>query len=83
MPRWASRIDLENSTIRLERLQDITPDDCRAEGHPMQTGAHITQEAHDDAAKDWYRDLWESINGNGSWAANPWVWVIEFKRIKP
>lgn len=72
-PRGLSRIDLEITGVRVERLQEITEGDIIAEGCPREilygTG--------------WYRDLWEQINGAGSWAANPWVWVIEFRRIKP
>jgi hypothetical protein len=73
MPRSASRITLEITDIKVERLQDITRGDCMAEGCPfpnIQHGANpIT----------WYRDLWNSINGAGSWLSNPYVWVLEFK----
>ncbi|MDO9596701.1 MAG: hypothetical protein Q7J47_03175 [Azoarcus sp.] len=68
MPRAASRILLEITAIRVERLQDISHADAMAEGV-----------AWDDAVHD-YSTLWEQINGRGSWAANPWVWVIEFRR---
>jgi len=81
MHRWRSRLTLEIEAIRVERLNDISADDCRAEGHPQ--WGNWSQEVHDDAAHDWYMDLWQSINGLGSWDANPWVWVITFKRIKP
>lgn len=72
MPRKASRIDLEITGIRVERLHDISEEDCRAEG------IIIT-----DALTLWraYQSLWESINGKSSWGLNPWVWVIEFRRI--
>jgi hypothetical protein len=75
MPRWASRIDLEVTGVRVERLQDIGESDCYAEGirHADVWG--------DGTAVGFYRTLWEQINGAGSWAANPWVWVIEFRRI--
>lgn len=70
MPRWTSRINLEITGVRVERLQDISEGDVIQEGCPNEilygTG--------------WYRDLWESINGPGSWDANHWVWVIEFQR---
>lgn len=73
MPRWASRIDLEITDIRVERLQDITEEDAMAEG------------AYKSPAAGNYRmgfgEIWESINGSGSWTKNPWVWVIEFKRV--
>ena len=80
MPRALSRITLEITEIRIERLNDISADDCRAEGHPK-SDRPFTKEAHDDAARDWYMDLWESINGPGSWAKNPLVWIIVFRRI--
>ena len=69
MPRWASRILLEVTNIRVERLNDISADDAMAEGM-----------AWDDSVYDYSR-LWEKLNGAGSWAANPWVWVVEFKRV--
>ena len=77
MPRWASRIDLEVIGVRVERLQDISEADAMAGGI---TGKDLFR-AH-GYAPDAYRKLWESINGAGSWDANPWVWVVEFKRIR-
>ena len=83
MPRWASRITLEITGIRVERLQDISESDALAEGSYQWWG-----ELDDDAAskinghRNAYRALWESINSHGSWAANPWVWVVEFRRIE-
>jgi hypothetical protein len=79
MPRWASRITLEVTGVRVERLNDITPAECVCEGYYSPPGTRYAQE--ELKALDWYRDLWESINGPGSWESNPWVWVIEFKRI--
>lgn len=73
MPRWASRITLEITDIRVERLQDITRGDCMAEGCPFPNLAKETNPVK------WYKELWESINGKDSWQTNPWVWVIEFK----
>lgn len=75
MPRWASRITLEIVSVRVERLQDISNEDAVAEG--IGTPLDIRY-----AALDEFKPLWESINGAGSWAANPWVWVIEFKRLE-
>lgn len=69
MPRWASRITLQITAVRVERLQDISEEDAIAEGVEF-------------GAKESYRTLWDSINGAGAWDANPWVWVIEFKRVK-
>lgn len=86
MPRWASRITLEITDVRIERLQDISEEDCIAEGinNIMAANAvgkdpvsHILL----PAAVHGYAYLWESINGPGSWNANPWVWVIEFERV--
>lgn len=79
MPRWASRITLEITGVRVERLQDISEADAQAEGCPEAIrGLAFT----DSAARDWYADIWESINGPGSWDANPRVWVIEFKVLE-
>jgi hypothetical protein len=79
MPRWASRLTLEITGVRVERLQDISEADAIAEGWPKQIdpGAHT---GGNGGPFDWYRALWESINGPGSWDANPWVWVVSFKR---
>jgi hypothetical protein len=74
MPRWASRITLEVTGVRVERLQDISEADARAEGISR-------ADCPDWHATTDYRALWESIHGPGSWAANPWVWVVEFKRV--
>jgi hypothetical protein len=74
MPRWASRITLEVTEVRVERLQDISRGDAMDEGCPF------PNMAQGDDPRKWYAELWESINGPGSWDANPWVWVVEFKR---
>ena len=76
MPRAASRITLEITEVRVERLQDISRGDAMVEGCPFPNMA-----AYNDPRK-WYADLWESISGPGSWDANPWVWAIEFKRLE-
>lgn len=76
MPRWASRISLEITGVRVERLNDISASDCVAEG----CGAE--EFWPESNARAQYERLWESINGPGSWAANPWVWVVEFKRVE-
>lgn len=77
MPRWASRLTLEIVEVRVERLQDISEEDAKAEGcRPDNMDTH-------GGARDVFIELWESINGPGSWDANPWVWVIEFERITP
>ena len=81
MPRRFSRILLEIVDIRVERLQDISEADAMAEGWVRRPEVSADPQVHADAARDWYSDLWEQINGAGSWAVNPWVWVVEFKRV--
>lgn len=87
MPRWASRITLEVTGVRVERLQDISFEDCKSEG-AWGPDESIVEKVAQHFGIDFlaanpylaYRMLWESINGAGSWEANPWVWVVEFKR---
>lgn len=79
MPRWASRITLEVTGVRVERLQDISVADAMAEG-VVETNANLRGL---EPCMEWryaYEDLWNQINGPGAWAANPWVWVVEFRR---
>ena len=88
MPRWASRITLEVESVRVERLQDISEADAKAEGLSCEFGideVYCTQcSGHERLClQNRFRTLWESINGAGSWEANPWVWVVTFKRINP
>jgi len=88
MPRWASRILLEITDVRVERLNDISEEDARAEGivdggclncgEPEPCGC-VNPEPD---ATDAFAYLWQSIYGQENWNANPWVWVIEFKRIE-
>ncbi|MCG7598366.1 hypothetical protein MHM84_01035 [Halomonas sp. McH1-25] len=81
MPRWASRITLEIVSVRVERLQEISEADAKAEGvHGEQEAADAGLSWHDKPRRA-FRFLWQSINGADSWDANPWVWVVEFKRI--
>ena len=76
MPRWASRITLDVTGVRVERLQDIRNKDAEAEGvEPWSSNA-----LDFDQYQNSFQHLWESINGPESWEANPWVWVVEFKR---
>jgi hypothetical protein len=85
MPRWASRILLEIVSVRVERLQDIGDVDSHAEGVTIEDrhmGGYCAGEFLPPSVRA-YRELWEQINGAGSWAANPWVWVVEFKRVTP
>lgn len=81
MPRWASRITLEITGIRVERLQDITEEDAKAEGVDLNGPIGNISEYLKWPYAYHFANLWESINGLESWDANPWVWVIEFKRI--
>jgi hypothetical protein len=88
MPKEASRIKLEITNIRVERVQDISEDDAIAEGIQTlcdpkisKTGSGERFYNENDYPTDHYESLWESINGKGSWDLNPWVWVISFRRI--
>lgn len=92
MPRWASRILLEITEVRVERLNEISEADCWAEGIE-QVMHDFTDESQVDMAyrlglciedaKPLYAQLWESINGVRSWDANPWVWCVSFRVVKP
>jgi hypothetical protein len=77
MPRWASRITLEVTGVRAERLQDISEDDAKAEGvEPLarQIGTDY---------RGAFQNLWDSINKDRTpWDSNPWVWVVEFRRVE-
>ena len=79
MPRWASRILLEVVSVRVERLQDIGVEEIEAEG-VVTSDADIMRHGCRARVIDFSR-LWDSINGAGAWSANPWVWVVEFKRV--
>lgn len=80
MFRWASRLTLKITDIRVERVQDISGDDCIAEGiEPNSTGDALEELAFNRAD---YQELWIKINGKESWDQNPWVWVITFEVIK-
>jgi len=85
MPRWASRLTLEITGVRVERLQSISKADAIAEGITYSNdfeGFH-TEECrhyHGTDPRISYEKLWASINGPGSWDANPWVWAVEFRR---
>lgn len=90
MPRWASRITLEITAVRVERLNDISEEDAEAEGIDMEA-LYDSQDCYDCIADHnmtgrptvtgAFKYLWESIYGVDSWNANPWVWVIEFRRV--
>ncbi|HFE4607969.1 TPA: hypothetical protein ACF26F_003972 [Klebsiella quasipneumoniae subsp. similipneumoniae] len=88
MPCWASRILLEITDVRVERLNAISEEDARAEGiidggclncgEPEPCGCANPEPDATDA----FAYLWQSIYGQENWNANPWVWVIEFKRVE-
>ena len=76
MPRWASRILLEITEVRVQRLQEISEEDARAEGVTLQKNPEST-------FRSGFRSIWCDINGPKSWNANPWCWVLSFRRINP
>lgn len=93
MPRWASRLTLEVTGVRVERLCAISEFDAIAEGvEPMTVSLgrwrdymperEAPAQTH-SSARESFLSLWESINGTESLARNPWVWVVEFRRVKP
>ena len=82
MPRWASRILLEVTDVRVERLQDITEEQALAEGIKKHSdgGYHVEDGKHySDSPVESFACLWSSVGGD--WDANPWVWCVSFKRI--
>ncbi|EAA7245970.1 hypothetical protein FNH63_22785 [Salmonella enterica subsp. salamae] len=79
MPRWASRLTLEITGVRVERLNAISEEDAQAEGVQPACYEITPPEA---AYRVSFGEVWRSIYGEESWAANPWVWVIEFKRVE-
>ncbi|MGK2387420.1 hypothetical protein ACSJHS_20690 [Klebsiella pneumoniae] len=86
MPRWASRILLEITDVRVEQLNAISQEDAQAEGMEL-TGWRPTYSDPDSGGEvmtpyDNFAELWSSIYGDESWKANPWVWVISFKRVE-
>lgn len=85
MCQWMSRIMLQTAGLRIERLNGISDADLKAEGIDQ-----VREEwsRHPDFCetltdRELFETLWESINGKGSWDANPWVWVVEFRRLGP
>lgn len=88
MPRWASRITLEITEVRVERLNDISEEDARSEG--IIDGGCLTCGEPEPCgcsnpcpdATDAFAYLWQSIYGEENWNANPWVWVIKFRRVE-
>jgi hypothetical protein len=77
MPRWASRLTLEITGVRVERLRDLNEEDAKSEGITPPSGGVLPGWEY----RINFRDLWMSIYGADNWEANPWVWVIEFKVV--
>lgn len=87
MPRWASRITLEITGVRVERMFDISEADARAEGVEQLRGGFWRHyqpgwTQHQLSARGSFVTLWKSIYGEEGWQANPWVWVVDFKRVE-
>lgn len=83
MPRWASRIALEIAEVRVQRLMEISETDALAEGYPH---ADTYDEVNDfGEPRVWFADLWDRINAPSGygWDANPWAWVLTFRRCEP
>lgn len=81
MPRWACRLELKINSVRIERLNDISAADAISEGIDW-PAAELFPECNASSKKiTAFRHLWESINGSESWIENPWVWVIDFKKV--
>jgi hypothetical protein len=89
MPRWASRITLRITDVRVERLLDISVTDAMAEGCAAEgfepRGMHESDRDMlvGTTALGAYRDLWLSIHGGGAWDADPFVWVVGFEMVTP
>jgi hypothetical protein len=91
MPRWASRITLEIAKVRVERVQEISAEDAKAEGVRgfVEDGCYVYEGSGtwSFSAKGSFMSLWDSINagrdgGKYAWSANPWVWCIDFARVE-
>jgi hypothetical protein len=90
MPRWASRISLKVTNVKVERLQHISEADAEAEGPlKLRSGRYVSSAGEQyisgasHTAIEWFSGLWTSINGAASWESNPWVVAYSFERIKP
>jgi len=84
MPRWASRITLEVTAVRVERVQDIAEADAIAEGCQPPFVDHLGNHRNPHGDNGEFHMLWDSINAKRGygWDANPWVWVVEFRRLE-
>lgn len=83
MPRWASRITLEITEVRVQRVQEISEADAKAEGLDFMEPNRFAP----PGGRDWmshdaaFHSLWDAVNGPGAWERNDWVWAITFKRV--
>lgn len=88
MPRWASRLTLRITDVRVERLQEISEEDAYLEGVGTPGAIERMRQAHGGStehadARVWFRNLWDSINGKRApWSSNPYVWALSFERVK-
>ncbi len=87
LPRWASRITLAVTAVRVERLQEISELDALDEGVEGKRVTSVLNGVRGEyvvgSARDAYAALWDTINGDRApWASNPWVWVVEFSRVE-
>ena len=85
MPRWASRITLEVTAVRVQRLQEISPEDAEAEGVFRYVAEYsinkIFRDKRGEAAIGYFSGRWETLHGDGSWDLNPWVVALTFRRV--
>jgi hypothetical protein len=80
MPQWASRLALQITGVRLEQVQEISPEDLRSEGGMWREG---TPAPSSEADREGFARWWNGVNANRGtiWECNPWVWVVEFQRV--
>lgn len=87
MPRWSSRITLEITDVRVQRIQEISEQDSLSEGAELDSDGfplgHPPLDDGYDTATEWFSDLWDSINAKRGfgWESNPWVWAITFQKV--
>jgi hypothetical protein len=82
MPRWASRLTLEVLSIDVQRVQDISEADAKAEGCQIPEVMHADEPVERYDYRTYFRALWDDTNGKGAWERNDWCWVVDFKRIE-
>ncbi len=93
MPRWASRLILELTEVRVQRLQEISEADAKAEGVEPQRIGTVTMSMHEtsftptgtESFRQAYQNGWDKLNAKRCfpWAANPWVWALSFRKVEP